>query len=88
MNFIYDESTDLNIAYTVYEGTEVCVDVAQSHYEGTDFSPTKTDFGFHTDKQLESYLEDIVYELLNQNAEDGFDEGVVEDMYFAKNYAE
>lgn len=88
LNHIFDEHSGLTIGYTVYDGTEVCVDVSDCFYEDTDIKPLPSDFDLKTEKELVKYLEDIVYEALDEQAEQYMDEQFEDDLVWAKHYAE
>ena len=86
-NYIFDESTNLVIVYTVYEGSEICVDSSECYYDFSDIQPSPSDFDLKTEQQLNKYLEDIVYEHLEAKAEQDMDERYEDDRVWAKHYA-
>lgn len=87
LNHILDEHSNLIIGYTIYDGSEVCVDVSDCYYEGTDIVPAPIDFSLKTEKELVKYLEDIVYEHLEAQEEDAYNEQCDEDKFWAEQYA-
>lgn len=86
-NYIFDESTGLVIVYTVYDGSEICVDSSECYYDFSDIAPLPSDFDLKTTVQLDKYLEDIVYEHLEAKAEQDMDEQYAEEREWVKQYA-
>lgn len=85
MNVIFDEHTNLNIFYTVYNN-EVSVETHLCYYEGTDLTPVPSDFDLESERKLQAYLEDIVYEALEQEQDDWNTEEAVERSYLKQFY--